>query len=77
MKRQPCLMCHGPEQLRAGDIDLSLGAPVCDEHGAQLDAMARREQELHPDGRCTDTCGCMTFEELDAKLAAAELGPIE
>ena len=67
--REPCLLCHGPEQLRVAGIDLAAGAPLCCGHGWQLGEMWREHQRRHPDDRCTDTCGCTTFEELEAQLA--------
>lgn len=72
--REPCLMCHGREQLEAYGYDLKRdGAPVCADHGAQLDALILADGLAHPDGDCHEDCGCVTFEDLDEMLAHWEV----
>lgn len=72
-RREPCLMCHGREQLKALGVDLARGAPVCADHGAQLDALILADGLAHPDGHCHEGCGCVTLDQLDEMLAQWEV----
>jgi hypothetical protein len=45
---------------------------LCPTHTQMLDDVAAHERRVHPDGHCTETCGCMTLEELDRRLAERE-----
>jgi len=41
---------------------------LCEPHRTrEMDALTAYKAD-HPDGKCTDTCGCMTLEEFKAAV---------
>ena len=57
-----CIFCSGPTRAR----EVGYGE-TCREHGDMIYASALADYEAHPDGVCTETCGCMTLDEIKAK----------
>ena len=62
---EDCWLCgRGPKQETKAYV---LDIPLCAGHQDEQVWMLRQAEELHPEGVCTATCGCMTPEELEAK----------
>jgi hypothetical protein len=70
-----CWLCRGlpslEERARLKEIGrplmLSL-EPMCPSHRESVERPIAAYEADHPDGVCTDTCGCMSLEQLKTEL---------
>jgi hypothetical protein len=68
-----CWLCYGPPQEiprdEHGGVKFYMERDkLCQSHWDDNMAAVREYEATHPNGQCTDTCGCMTLDELKAKL---------
>jgi hypothetical protein len=65
MSEPTCPLCFtvNLEALRRpGVVPVDL---LCADHQQMIRDAFVESERLHPDGVCTDTCGCMSLEEFD------------